>query len=102
MYFYDFSKDHGRSWEISVNKIEEIMRERQHRDCSLIVVRFTGSDHYTYYKHRDLMGVTYAEEGRIWKRTFWLKELDMEKAQKIVNEYREQRRLEAEKRLKSL
>lgn len=95
MYIYDFGDGHGQSWDIHVYEVAERLIEKPRGKHVFIHTLVFNNGEF------ERMGVI-REEGRIFQRRFWLEELDMDRAKKIVDEYREAKIAEMTKRLQKL
>ena len=101
MYLYYFKTDNGRSDKILVSEI--VKTGREWRNTIVVYVAHDSEIYASKQKNGSSDFVTtHAEEGKIYKRTFWLNELDMDRARKIVSDYTARKREELIRKLENM
>lgn len=112
MYLYYFNVDHGRSDEILVARVLET--RKCHYDDFLMLRLDGNSDLVRYwtknqtkrfkekYAHEGMWKSLPDAAGKIYKRQFWLDNLDMSKARAIIASYERQKIEELRARLKRM
>lgn len=85
MYLYYFNTENGTSDKILVSEIVKVGASPRYK--KLVVYVSEDSEICTARLNRSTIVVTHREEGKIWRRTFWLNDYDMDQARQIVADY---------------